>query len=111
MSTLTKAYQIIFDKEPEVEKAEWQVAKEIIENWNVPKLGEDFAKECLFEIILHVPFPNEETTKEVVGRAEDFAEELFEELAGHDAHMDAVEVLERKYRTDKRKEKELKAAR
>lgn len=106
MNTLRKAYQIIFGKEPEAEKPEWQMAKEIMENWNVPKLGEDLAKECLFEIILRVPHPDDEITREVVGRAENFAEELFEELAGHDAHMDAIEVLERNY-WEKKKRAEL----
>ena len=107
-STLKKGYQIIFGKEPEVHKQEWQVAEEIMNNFNVPKLGEDMAKEVLFEVILHVPYPDIEITHRIVGRAEGFAEELFEELVEHDAHMDAIEVLERKYREDKKRKQELK---
>ncbi len=70
-------------------------------NFNVPKLGQDLAKEVLFDIILHVPYPDVETTHRIVYKAESFAEELFPELEGHDAHMDVIEGLERKYWEEK----------
>lgn len=94
---LKKAYRAIFGREPSAGQADWQMAEEIVNHWDVPKLGEDLAKECLFEIILHVTYPDFETTRAIVGHAEELSTELFPELANHDPHMDTIEVLERKY--------------
>ena len=105
MRAIKKAYKIIFGKESDIEKADWQIADELMNKFIVRDLGDDLAKECLFEIILHIPFPSTETTHRIVGKAENIAEELFEELAGHDAHMATIEALEWKYWKDKEKEK------
>lgn len=99
---LNKAYKVIFEKEPESQKADWELAREILLNWNVPKMGEDLAKECIFEIIGHVQYPNQEKTTEIVGMAEDKAGELFPEIGEHDPHMDVIEWLEMKYRQTKK---------
>lgn len=94
---LKKTYQLTFGRELHKGQPDWQVAEDIINHWDVPKLGEDLAKECLFEIILHVTYPDFETTRRIVGHAEELSTELFPELANHDPHMDTIEVLERKY--------------
>ncbi len=94
---LKKSYQIIFNREPDRERPDWQIADDILKNWDVRKLGEDLAKGCLFEIILHVAYPDFEITRAIVGHAEEFATELFDELANLEPHMDIIEVLEKKY--------------
>src|SRR3989344_6094034 len=94
---LKKAYLILFGREPDAHQPDWQIAEEIVSHWDVQKLGEVLARECLFEIILHVAYPNFEITRAIVGHAEELATELFDELANLDPHMDVIEVLEKKY--------------
>lgn len=105
---IDKAYAILFGNKQDPLLKRWEKAKEIAYNWNVPKLGEEIAKECVFEIVNHVSFPDSPTTKEIVGRIEHFATELFPELEGIDSSMDVILFLEYKYR-NKEKKKEFKS--
>ena len=68
----------------------------------MPKLSEDLAKECIFRIVNHTSFPDDELTRHIVGLAEDKAVELFPELEGIDPHMDVIAHLEIKYYERKR---------
>jgi hypothetical protein len=95
---LIKAYANIFGSKPDPTLKEWELARAIMANWDVPALGEDLARECIFRIVNHTDFPTPETTKEVVGLAEDKATELFPELEGVDPHMDVIAHLERQHR-------------
>lgn len=97
MQTLAEAYKKISGKDPEPTISEWELARDIMARWSVPKLGEDLARECIFRIVNHVVFPTSELTKETVGIAEDRATELFPELEGVDPHMDVLAHLEHKY--------------
>jgi hypothetical protein len=104
---LNKAYKMIFGKEPE-NLEEWQIAKEVIDNWNVPLLGEEMAKEVIFMIVNHTNFPSQELTREVVLKAENFAMELFDELKMDEPHMADIERLEFEYNQRKEKKEEFK---
>lgn len=66
-------------------------------NWDVPKLGKDLSKEVIFQVVNHISYPDKEKTTEIVGRAENFATELFRELSDIDPHMDVIAELERVY--------------
>ena len=107
MASPTKqAYKIIFNQEPPAEMKDWEIAREVMNNWNVPKMGEELAQDCIFEIVDVINFPTEELRIEVVGLAENMSTELFPELAGKDEpHMDDIAVLKEKYYL-KRLEKE-----
>lgn len=96
-SILKKSYQLIFGREPDSPRPDWQIAEDIIKNWDVPKLGEELSKECIFEIVGRVTYPDFETTRRIVGHAEELSTELFPELANLDPHMDVIEFLEKKY--------------
>lgn len=95
--TLNRAYQVIFDEKPSSDLLDWQVAEKIIDNFNVPKLGEDLAKEVVYTVVLDTRFPNQEKTTEVVGRAEGFASELWDDLPDevHMADLERKRFLER----------------
>ena len=103
--TLARAYKVIFDHEPAVDFKDWQIAAQILHEWNVPKMGEDLAKECIFTIVNHIKYPSEATTKLIVGEAEHRGVELFPEIGIHDPSMDVYEWLENKYWASKEKEK------
>lgn len=93
---LNEAYKKIFGKEPD-KMEEWEIARDIMDNWNVPVLGEDMAKEVIFKVVNHVIFPSNEITREVVLRAENYATELFDELRTDEPHMAELERLETEY--------------
>lgn len=104
---ILRAYTIINGSEPALEMAEWQAAEYILNNMDVPRLGEDLAKECLFRIINYTSFPDRELTRSIVGVAEEKISEFYPELGIQDhVHMDVVAELERKYWEEKEKEKE-----
>ncbi|MFZ5559246.1 MAG: hypothetical protein ACOZAL_00410 [Patescibacteria group bacterium] len=105
-SKIIAAYKKLFNKEPEAETEEWRLAQKIVSHWNVPKLGEELALETLFEILNHTDYPDTETTHRIVGRAENLISEFLPELSEHDAHMDVIEFLERKYYKEKEAKKE-----
>lgn len=106
--TLKQAYLLIFGKEPEASLEDWELAKEVITHWDVPKLGESLAQECIFRIVNHISFPDRRITREIVGEAEEKATELFPELEDRDPHMAVIERLEYEYRMQKEKDKERK---
>jgi hypothetical protein len=108
INTLPEAYQKIFGGVPDPSIPEWELARDIMNHWNVPKLGEGLAQECVFRIVNHVIFPTGELTQEIVGLAEDKATELFPELEGVDPHMDVIAHLERKYHERKNENSEIK---
>ena len=97
MEILREAYRKIFGTDPDPKIPEWELAREVMGHWDVPKLGEDLARECIFRIVNHVIFPTDELTREIAGSAEDKSLELFPELEGVDPHMDVIAHLERKY--------------
>lgn len=105
-SKIVQAYKKLFDKEPEAEGEEWRLAKKLVSHWDVPKIGEELALEALFEIINHTNYPDAEITHRIVGRAEDLISEFLPELSEHDAHMDVIAYLEKKYWEKKQVEKE-----
>ena len=98
MNTLTEAYKIIFGKKPENLES-WEIARAIMNKFDVPKLGEQLAREVLTEIITNVGFPNSEITHEIVGHAENLLTEFTDEF-GDEPHFAAVEAGEnqKKYR-------------
>jgi hypothetical protein len=89
MNAINKAYAIIFGKSPEGLRG-WQIAEEVIRSFDVNKLGEELAKEVIYEVVLYVDYPDRETTTRVVGRAEGLAGELWDDLPG-EVHMADLE--------------------
>jgi len=81
------------------------MAELLMDNFNVPELGEDLAKEVIFRVTNHVEYPNSETTQEIVIRAERKATELFDGLSD-EPHMDDIAWEETKYWAEKRNEGE-----
>ena len=102
--TLARAYKIIFGHEPTIDLKDWQIAAQILRRWNVPKIGEDLAKECIFIIVNHIEYPSEEMTRVIVGEAEHKGVELFPEIGVRDPSMDVYEWLENRYWESKKKE-------
>ena len=92
MKRLREIYRDLFDREAACELAEWQIAKAILENFNVPKIGEDEAREALLLIINYVKFPSLETTIKIIGWAEAKATELWPELP-EEPHMALFEWI------------------
>ena len=50
-SVLTRAYKITFDSDPPEGAVDWQLADALMSNSNVPKLGEDLAKQVIFRAV------------------------------------------------------------
>ena len=84
---LVKAYEIIFGKPPEM--PDWWTAEKLMEHFDVPKLGERLAAQCLFEIVDGIHYPDRESTTRIVGRAEGFLSEIFPEL-NQEPHMSEI---------------------
>ncbi len=101
--TLLEAYTIIHGSEPAPGMEEWQAAKYVLENMDVPKLGEDLAKRTLFSLINRIRYPNKELTTEIVGGAEDELTEFYPERGDKDMDMHVAEWLEAEYWTEKEK--------
>lgn len=93
---LKEAYKKIFKTEPD-NLEEWEIARDIINNWNVPVLGEELAKQVIFRIVNHIQYPSKEITGEVVLKAENFATELFGDEVSDEPHMAELERLETRY--------------
>ncbi len=91
--TLSRAYKIIFEVEPGLGMEDWQIAEKLLEHFDVPKLGEELAKECIHKIVNHIKYPDRGMTTRIVGRAEGFASELWDELPD-EPHMAEIERLE-----------------
>jgi len=92
-SPLVRAYCTIFDQHPETPLEEWQLAQLVLDNFEVAKLGESLAKKSILQIVNHVAFPNQELTTLIVGRAEGFASELWDDLST-EPHMAELEYKE-----------------
>ena len=105
---LIEAYRTLCGHSPDQEMEDWQLVPEILNRWNVPKLGENFAREIIFEIVLHTQFPDEnanmEITKAYVHDAEQKGVELFPEIGDRDPSMDLYAVIEQEYWENKRRE-------
>jgi hypothetical protein len=93
--TLRQAYKTLFriDLMPEIE--DWQIAEAILGNFNIRELGEHLAKSCIFRIVNHIAFPNQEITIRLVGKAEGLATELWDGLSD-EPHMAELEWEEYK---------------
>ena len=94
-NAINRAYQILLNKLPGQEMADWQIAEAILNEFNVPKLGEELAKKCLISIISDISYPTQAITTHIVGRAENLATELWEDLSD-EPHM--AEFEWKKYR-------------
>ena len=103
---IVAAYKKLFDKEPESNAEQWRLAREIITKWDVPKIGEELALETLFEIINHTNFPDDETTRKIVGKAEYLISAFLPEMSEHDPHMSVIEFLEGEHYKKKELDKE-----
>ena len=68
----------------------WEKARLIIENFNVPALGEEKAFDVLIDIVNYVRFPDVPTTNEYVGRVEGLLAEILDIDADREIHMDHV---------------------
>lgn len=106
---LAQAYQVLNNQKSGPEMENWQAAADILEHWDVPKLGEELAREVIFQIVLDTQFPdrdgNMETTKKFVHDAEHKGIELFPEIGDRDPSHDLYAVLRQKYLDEKNKEK------
>lgn len=74
-------------------------AELVINNLNVPLIGEERAFLVCCDIILRVPFPNEkrEEKTRIVGRAENLLPEILGTNPDHEVHMDEVAHWEMRY--------------
>jgi hypothetical protein len=95
-SILAKAYEVLFDGPPSESSADWQLAKAIVEHFDVQKLHERLAKQCIHRIVNYTYFPTADLTTEVVYRAEGLASELWDDLSDepHMAELERKEFLE-----------------
>lgn len=91
--SLGQAYEVIFGFSPSEKIEDWQIAELLINNFNVRLLGEDLAKEVIFQVVNHTFYPDQETTTRIVGRAESLASELFNNISD-EPHMAELEWLE-----------------
>src|SRR5216684_3976468 len=92
-ATLAKAYRIITGRSPLPDMADWEIAEVVLQRLDISKTGETLAKECIFRIVNHIDFPSKELTTQIVGRAELFASELWDDL-GDEPHMAELERKE-----------------
>lgn len=85
-SILMQAYKITFDGDPPEGLVDWQLADALMSHFNVPKLGEDLAKQVIFRTVNHISYPDKPTTERIVLKAEGFASELWDDLSD-EPHM------------------------
>lgn len=90
---LARAYKVVTDGEPDPRWTEGQLAEKILNNWSVPRLGESLARQIILLIVADVQFPDLDSTRRVVGHAENLATELWPELP-EEPHMAQLEYLE-----------------
>ena len=72
----------------------------VLDNFNVPMIGEDLAFEFLLDAINFIPFPLSIRRKYVL-KAEGFIEELLGLSGDHEIHMDEAAVMEEMLREGK----------
>ena len=76
--TIVEAYKKLHDdQEPSDDMEEWVLASEVLDNWDVSKLGEELAKETLFKIRKNTPFPTAPISKSVEVRVKEKIMELY----------------------------------
>jgi len=95
-AVLARAYEVIFDLKPVPRMSDWMMALMILNKFDVPKLGEELAKQCIFQIVNHIEYPNNGITQTVVGQAEGLATELWDGLPD-EPHMNQIAHLENVY--------------
>lgn len=80
---------------------DWQIAEKLMDNFNVSVIGENDARKVLIEIINHIQFPDQETKRRVVLRAENLSTEIFDEFnkPNKEPHMAEFEHLENREKT------------
>lgn len=101
-NTLKEAYRVMHQADAPDAVSDWEFAQELLAEWNVPLLGEDLAKRCLFQLINHIPKESDETKmREIIGAAEEKLPELFPEIGLKDPDMHVAEWLEYTYREQK----------
>jgi hypothetical protein len=98
---LGRAYMFIFGIRPPSSLPDWLMAEMILNKFDVPKLGEELAKQCIFQIVNHISYPDHATTRLVVGHAENLATELWDELPD-EPHMAQIAYLERIFKPSPR---------
>lgn len=100
MNILHETYKKIFNHGPE-NLSNWQIAEQLLDNFSVPSIGEVDARKVLLEIINHVQFPDQETRRRVVLRAENLSTEIFDEFnkPNKEPHMAEFEHLENREKT------------
>lgn len=92
---LKEAYTKITGQEPAETMKDWELADYLANSFNYRVLGEDLAKQMIFTIVNHVhDYPDDETTKRIVGKAEGIAEEMGIVDEGHMADIEAAENRE-----------------
>lgn len=105
LNPLTEAYKLIHKKEP-IELKDWEIAKAIIEvlddsGW-VP---DSLAKECVYEIVHSVDYPDNATRINIVSFAEEKARAVFPELSNIDeVHMDQIDFVYNKWKDGQKKQ-------
>jgi hypothetical protein len=95
---LTDAYRKIFNEKPPENYEDWQLAQEIFRDFDVPALGEEFAKWVCWFVICEIQYPTQEIRHTIVIHAECHSAELFEEfdcMAYAEPHMDQIEWIGR----------------
>ena len=101
--TIVEAYKKLHDgQEPLADTEEWTLASEVLDNWDVSILGEEFAKETLFSILKHTPFPSPALSDSIQVRAEEKIMELYHHSFEHgDDVKEVIKELEEAYWKDK----------
>lgn len=92
-AAIVEAYHLILGSEPNPGLAQWQIAEAVLNQFDVPRLGDKLAKRCIFEIVNHINYPNQEITTRLVSRAEGLATELWDDLPD-EPHMAEIEWKE-----------------
>jgi len=90
---LNQVYKVVFGFGPEIGIEDWQIAEKLLDHFDVPRLGEKLAKECIYQIVNHICYPDQETGMRIVSRAEGLASELWDNLSD-EPHMAEIERLE-----------------
>lgn len=92
-SILKEAYSKVFGKDPASSMKKWELAKTIMSNWNVPKMGESLAKKVIFSVVNHTEYPDDNIRRSVIGIALAFSTELWDDLPD-EPHVDQLEYKE-----------------
>jgi hypothetical protein len=103
-SAANRAFKKIFSKEPEGLE-QWELAQQVLKNFNITLIGEELAKDVILETVNSTQYPDRETLHEVVGLAEGFASEIFDEYNKHEnaePHMAELEWIQNQRRNNLR---------